>query len=314
MLDRDYDAHVASLVPFYQEDERAVYRVDRRTGTPWVLRLFSLSRPLDRVRGDAAILAYIERHGLPGERLVTATAGATAADWEGRGVLVTQFIPGSRPDRSPVTLRRLGELVGRLHALPPVSADDPFLSRRAGALPKEDLAFGRSCLARVADRVPPERRDEYDTIWATLAATHDCEDLPHTLIHNDCHLANALCAAGGDVVFFDWEGAGQGPTIAALGLLLFSCAIQAPDEPAVPTDPARVDAVIDGYRRWHVPTPAELERLSDAVRVRPAVIAARSLAQGIEREQSADRTGWWARYGEADAVAARARQILERHR
>ncbi len=260
------------------------------------------------------ILAYIERHGLPGERLVTATAGATAADWEGRGVLVTQFIPGRRPDRSPATLRRLGELVGRLHALPPVPADDPFLSRRASALPKEDLIFGRSCLARLANRVPPERRNDYDAIRATLATTHDCEDMPRALIHSDCHLANTLQTSSGDVVLFDWEGAGQGPRIAALGLLLFSCAFQAPEEAAVPADLARVDAVLDGYRRWQGLTCAELERLPDAVRLRPTVVAARSLAHGIEQGQPADQTGWWSRYVEADAVATRARQRMEHHR
>lgn len=312
-MDRDYDAHVAGLAPFFQEDERAVYRVDRRTGAPWVLRLFSPARPLDRVRGDAAILAYIERHGLPGERLVTATGGATAADWEGCGALVTQFIPGRRPDRSPATLRRLGELVGRLHALPSAPNDDPFLARRASALPKEDLAFGRSCLARIAGRVPPERRDEYDAIRTTLAATHDCEDLPRTLIHSDSHLANMRQTSSGDVVLFDWEGAGQGPRIAALGLLLFSCAVQAPGEAAVPADLARVDAVLDGYRRWQGLTPAELERLPDAVRVRPLVVAARSLAHSIDQGRPADPTGWWARYAEADAVAARARQALVHH-
>jgi Ser/Thr protein kinase RdoA (MazF antagonist) len=63
----------------------------------------------------------------------------------------------------------------------------------------------------------------------------------------------------------------------------------------VSTDLARVDVVSEGYRRWHTLTPAELERLPDAVRVRLAVIAARSLARSIEQAQPTGQPGWCAR-------------------
>jgi aminoglycoside phosphotransferase (APT) family kinase protein len=161
-LDRDYDANVAGLASF--SEEGAVYRVDRLTGAPSVLHVFSRSRPLDRV-------------------------GATPPSWR---------------------------------------------------------------------------------IWNAAAFPGD---LPHTLIHNDCHPANALRAASGDVVFFDWEGAGQGPRIAALGLLLYSCSVQAPDEPPMPSDLERVDAVIGGYASRRALTHAEVQCLPDAVQVRPVVVA-----------------------------------------
>jgi Ser/Thr protein kinase RdoA (MazF antagonist) len=208
------------------------------------------------------------------------------------------------------SLAQLGEVVGRLHAIPPASPNDPFLSRRAGSLPREDLAFGRSCLARVAGRIPSERLREFDALSAALEVTNDCEDLPGGLIHPDGHLANALRTPAGRLVLFDWDGAGQGLRIAALGLLLFSCAVQAPEEPFVPPDLSRVDAVLAGYQRHYTLSSAELDRLPDAVRFRPLVIAARTLAASIEKGEAGDVSGWWSRYAEADRVAARARNVV----
>jgi len=313
LLESRYDTHITGSTPFYEEAERAVYRVDRRDGLPWVVRLFPRARSLERVLGAAVVLRHVEQQGIPAERLVAAADGSLVIDLDGCGVLVTRFIPGGRLDRSIDRLRRLGEAVGLLHALPPVPDVDPFLSRRAGALPKEDLAFARACLTRIAGRVPRDLRDEYEDLRVALDATHDCEDLPHGLIHSDCHLANVLRTPGGHVVLFDWEGAGQGPRVADLGLLLYSCAIQAPYEPPGPTNLGRVDAVIDGYARCHTPSRAELDRLPDAARFRPAVIAARELAARVEQGQREDRTGWWTRYAEADAVATCAQQALERY-
>ncbi|HEV2123223.1 MAG TPA: phosphotransferase, partial [Chloroflexota bacterium] len=226
-----------------------------------------------------------------------------------------------RSDRSPETLRRLGEVVGHLHALPPVPEQDPLLQRRAGALPASDLPFGLQCLARIADRVPNEWRAEYTILRACLLATCDCEDLPDSargLIHNDCHLANALRTPPGEVVFFDWDSAGQGPRVAALGLLLYSCAVQAPDDPPIPPDLTRVDHVLDGYCRHHALSDAELRLLPDAVRYRPAVVAARELAATVDHRRAGDlarwHSGWWARFAETDAVATRALTTLERYR
>jgi Ser/Thr protein kinase RdoA (MazF antagonist) len=106
--------------------------------------------------------------------------------------------------------------------------------------------------------------------------------------------------------------------VAALGFLLYSCAVQAPgetrtpDRPAAPLELLRVEHVLEGYRRHQTLTPAELEYLPDAVRFRPAVVAARELAEGIERGTAPDPGGWWERYAEADAVATHARRSLER--
>jgi Ser/Thr protein kinase RdoA (MazF antagonist) len=235
-------------------------------------------------------------------------------------VLVTSLLVGGAPRRTPGVLRRLGESIGRLYALPPVSPQDGALTRPAGAMPREDLAFGLTCLERVAHRVPTGLRAAHAALREALESTRDCEDLPpgaHGLLHSDCHLTNAVEADDGGVAWFDWDGVGVGPRIAALGLLLYSCAVQAPGEHCAPMpapDPSRitwrVEAVLAGYLAHHRPSAAELHYLPDGVRFRPAVVAARSLAEAVERGVAPDDTGWWARYAAADLVAASARRVL----
>jgi len=310
LLETGYGARVAGLRPFYEAPERAVYRVERADGPPWLLRVFGPPRAPERVRGDAAVLRWVAGHGIPAERVVAAAGGGDVLEADGRTLLVTRFVAGRRPDRSPETLCRLGEALGRLHALPPAPDDAPLLHRAGGATPANDLPFGRACLARVAGRVPPGDAARAAALESVLAATRDCASLPQALSHNDCHLANALQTAGGAVVLVDWDGSGRWPRVAALGLLLYSCAVQAPDEPPVPPDLRRVDHVLDGYRRHVRLTAPELDHLPDAVRFRPAVIAARELADEIEQGRPASATGWWVPYPAAEAVAARARTVL----
>jgi Ser/Thr protein kinase RdoA (MazF antagonist) len=182
------------LTPIYEERVKAMYRADRAGGRPWVLRLFSPRRPLERVEGDAAVLRWVARHRLPAERVVATADGEDVVEVDGWGLLVTRFVVGAPAGRSPATLRRLGDILGRLHALPPPASgaeEAALLTRAAGATPANDLPFGRACLARVAGRVPPPLEKRYAALNAAVAKTRDGIGLPHTLSHNDCHLGNA---------------------------------------------------------------------------------------------------------------------------
>ena len=301
------------LTPIYEAAEKAIYRADRPGGPPWVLRLFRPGAPWSGCGATRPCCAGWPATASPPSAWWPPPDGADVVEADGWGLLVTRFVAGAPADRGPATLRRLGELLGRLHALPPPppgAPDAPLLTRAAGATPANDLPFGRACLARVAGRVPPPLAARYEALGAALAATRDGAGLPHALSHNDCHLANARRTPRGRVVLIDWDGAGQWPRVAALGLLLYSCAVQAPGEAPAPADLARVDHVLAGYRRHQTLTPEELEHLPDAVRFRPAVIAARELATSVERGGAPDPAGWGERYAEADAVAARARRVL----
>ena len=324
VLEERYGALTPRFTPFYETADKGVYRVDRGRGAPWVLRHYPATRPMERLHGQVAIMRHVERHAIPAERVVPTSDGADAVELDGRGVLVTTLLEGTVPRRTPESLRRLGESIGRIHALPPGSPEDPWLARPAGAMPREDLAFGRSCLERIRGRVPAEHRPAYESLVSTLQQTRDGTDLPPSafgLLHSDCHMANAAEPPDGSVAWFDWDGAGLGPCMAALGLLLYSCGVRYPGERAsngATREPStladRVEAVLSGYLPFHQPSDAELDYLPDAVRFRPAVVAARELAAAIEQGFAVDHAGWWDRYTDADAVAACAQRFTGRPR
>jgi Ser/Thr protein kinase RdoA (MazF antagonist) len=261
------------------------------------------------VASNAAILQYAAAAGIPAEPLVRAADGRPFVDLDGRAVLVTGHISGDRPPRDAHSLRQLGEIAGRLYSLRP-PPDDPLLNLRAGSLPTEDLASGRAWLATGRARAPTSWRERLDRLDADLAATSDLEHLPRSLIHSDCQLLNAIRASDGRVILIDWEGAGLGPRIVPLGLVLYSTVVQTADEPARPVDLALVEPIAQGFALHASISDAELNHLADAVRFRPLVIAARELARAAREGRIDTAAGWWTRYPAADAIGRRARAAL----
>ena len=127
-----------------------VFRIDRNDGEPWVARAFPPGRPRVGVEGDAAILAFLERHGYPAERVAAENA---VSDFDGSAVLVTRFVEGAQLPDGAEKFAMMGELLGRLHALP----YDDCVSRPGGAsgedpgregTPRQDLLAALSFLRR----------------------------------------------------------------------------------------------------------------------------------------------------------------------
>src|SRR5262245_13033180 len=103
-----------------------VFRIDRAAGSPWVARAFPPARPRAGVEGDAAILRFLERQGYPAERPAVEDP---VSDFDGSGVLVTRFIEGGHLPDGAAKFAMMGDLLGRLHALP----YDDSVSRPGGA-------------------------------------------------------------------------------------------------------------------------------------------------------------------------------------
>ena len=306
LVEKRFGRAVTAATPFYEAPEKAVYRFEIDGGEPLVARLFPADRPGERVAGDAAILRYLEAEGVPAERVVTALDGSPSLRLGDRGVLVTRLIPGGPPDLSAGPLEQMGALLGRLHALPAPAPGDRHLARRAGSLPREDLAVARTWLASAEATLPRQHRALHDTLRRAVEATHDCEDLPLALTHPDCHPGNMVLTPEGRVVLFDWDGAGQGPRVAALGVLLYSCAIGPPFGPPVAPDLSRVDPIMRGYTRHAALSHGEQSHLADAVRFRPLTVAARTLAETACRGEALPTAAWWAGYERAGEIAERA--------
>jgi Ser/Thr protein kinase RdoA (MazF antagonist) len=99
-------------------------------------------------------------------------------------------------------LRRVSATLAEvsLIAVAPGSA----VGRRAGSLPREDLAAARRWLGAVAEKVPSELRHDFDRLSRELADTSDCESAPAGLVHSDCHVGNVVVSHRGPVLF-GWE-------------------------------------------------------------------------------------------------------------
>lgn len=267
------------------ELDLGVYRVDRADGPPWVARVFPATRGESVAAGDAEILRHLQRHGFPSER-VAATEPLSVID--GQAVLVTEFVRGvPRAERAAAIrasggLRRLGEMLGELHALSP---ENGAAARPGGAWhhltdggPAEEIGATRTLLAEYADAAPADRR-QCAMLARELAEADDGAGLPVALIHPDFVLVNVIATAEQGMVLVDWTGAGRGPRAWPLAFLLYAEGAR---------NPPRADLIVSGYRRQVMLEPSEIDRIPAMMRVRPIVLATWGLCLGrLSAEQAA---------------------------
>ena len=270
-----------------------VYRVDRADGPAWVARVFPAERAESAAAGDAEILRFLEQHDFASERVA---APEPISVMLGQPVLVTEYVPPvPRHERAATIrehggLRRLGEMLGQLHALP---ASGGALARPGGAwhhltdgLPRDEIAAAQALLADCQDRVTLADREHYETLRRELADADGGAGLPQALIHPDFVLANVIASAERGPVLVDWTGAGQGPRAWSLAFLLLAEGAR---------NPPRADLVVAGYRRHLSLEPEERRRLPAMMPVRPAVLAAWSFCLGRSSLAEAARTAAEAR-------------------
>ena len=206
-----------------QQLDVGVFRVDRLQGTPMVARLFSARRAHAAVLGDLAVLEQLRAAEFPAERPF---GPGPLTIHDGQSVLVTHFVRGAaksdRPAGDPVVA--LGALVGRLHRARPAGAAD----RPAGALhhyaegtPADELHAARRWLRDIEPRVAAADRDQLDLLRRALAEADDATGLPEAFVHPDPVPKNTVFTKDGPVLV-DWAGAGRGPRLASLTLVLRS--------------------------------------------------------------------------------------------
>jgi Ser/Thr protein kinase RdoA (MazF antagonist) len=244
-----------------------VFRIDRGDGEPWVARAFPPARPRAGAEGDAAILRFLEHHDYPAERLAV---GDPVSDLDDGAVLVTRFVAGTPLPEGAEKFALMGDLLGRLHALPyddaaarpgGASGEDP--GREGG--PRQDLLAALAFLDAVDTRVPAAEREHFESLRAKARAADDGEGLPEALLHgNLLHAPDHAILAGQGPVAINWKASGRGPRLADLAYLLWGTGSWNPRRP----DPERVDAAVAAYRRHVEPTDEELDRLEQVMYVR----------------------------------------------
>lgn len=267
-----------------------VFRIDWGADRPWIARVFPPARPRAAVEGDADILRFLARHDYPAERLAVDDA---VSELDGSSVLVTGLVDGGPLPEGAEKLGMLGDLLGRLHALPPddtggvsrpggAGGDDP---RRAGR-PGQDLLAALTFLDAVDTKVAAAHRERFEQLRDQVRSADDGDGLPEALLHgNLLHAPDHALLTGDGPVAINWKSAGLGPRLADLAFLLWGAAWIGPDA---------IDAVTHAYRRHVEPTDDELDRLESLLYLRPLYLVCfdyrRSLVTGY---QPSGGEGWW---------------------
>jgi Ser/Thr protein kinase RdoA (MazF antagonist) len=258
-----------------------VFRIDRTHGEPWIARAFPPARPMSGVEGDADILRFLERHTFPAERLAV---DDPVSDFGGSTVLVTRFV-AHRPFREvSEKLGMMGDLLGRLHALPL----DESVSRPGGASgedpnhegsPRQDLMAALAFLDAVDTKVAASGRERFEHLRELVLAADDGEGLPEALLHgNLLHNPDHALLTDRGPVGINWMSAGRGPRLADFAWLLWGTW----------RDPVLIDAAVNGYRRHIELTDDEFDRLEGVMYLRPLFLASfivrRNILEGKDED------------------------------
>lgn len=278
--------------------DNGVLRVDRKDGSPWVVRVFPDDRAVSEVKGDAAILSHLEKQGLAAERVA-----APVSTFEGQGVLVTEFVAGGEPKPTMSTVKEMADWLGRLHAL----HRGPAATKRPGgglhlysadASVAAEIDTARQSLADGAFRGTDKRHEQ---LLVALTAADDFSTLPAALTHPDFHFKNVVAGKDG-LVPIDWAGSGRGPRVLALAVLLFYGSL-APKG----WDPKRVEAMMAAYSTHISPTEEELDRLAEAMQHRMLIHSAYNWCVGMARNRKPLPGEWPKNRKLCEEIASRAR-------
>jgi Ser/Thr protein kinase RdoA (MazF antagonist) len=284
-----------------------VFRIDRKDGGPWVARAFPPARPRASVEGDAAILRFLERQDYPAERLAVDDA---VSDFDGSAVLVTHFVESVPLPNGAEKFAIMGDLLGRLHALPfdesvnrpgGASGEDPSREGR----PRQDLLAALSFLDAVDTKVAAADRERFEQLRDQVRSADDGHGLPEGLLHgNLLHAPDHAVVSEQGPVAINWKASGRGPRLADFAYLIWGAGTWSPRRP----NEGWIDAAVNAYRRHVEPTDDELERLEAVMYIRPLYLTCfgfrRAVVEGV-----AFREWWFIRprdYYSSTAAAVRA--------
>jgi Ser/Thr protein kinase RdoA (MazF antagonist) len=258
-----------------------VFRIDSNDGDPWIARAFPPARPKAGVEGDAAILRFLERQDFSAERLAV---DDPVSDFDGSTVLVTRFVANRPFPEVCEKLGMMGDLLGRLHALPL----DESVSRPGGASgedpthegsPRQDLLAALAFLDAVATKVAASERERFEQLREQVLSADDGHGLPEALLHgNLLHSPDHALLTDQGPVAINWKAAGRGPRLADFAWLMWGTW----------QNPVLIDAAVNAYRRHIELTDDELDRFEAVMYLRPLYLACfgyrRNLVNGWDED------------------------------
>jgi Ser/Thr protein kinase RdoA (MazF antagonist) len=217
---------------------RRIIIVEAKEGRS-VAKLFSADRMHDDTRSDIAAISAAAAHDLAPALIPTHSGDPLAHGPWGSGYL-SHFVAGERPASDAVSLRALGDLLGRLHSLP---------------APQSHVRWRD---ARYVDEIRTRATREDTPAWFRDAAARlgPLPECPVGFIHTDAFFNNCLQRTDGSLVLIDWDDAGRGPFITDLAYI---CSCLAWDDEGCA---GLIAAFADGYRPYRRLTRLEVDSAS----------------------------------------------------
>jgi Ser/Thr protein kinase RdoA (MazF antagonist) len=183
---------------------------------------------------------------------------------------VTRFVEGGQLPEGAEKFAMVGDLLGRLHALP----YDDSVSRPGGAsgedpnregTPRQDLLAALSLLDAVDTKVAAAERERFEWLRDKVRSGDDGDGLPEGLLHgNLLHAPDHAILSEQGPVAINWKASGRGPRLADFAYLIWGTGSWNPRRP----NQERIDAAVNAYRRHVEPTDDELDRLEAVMYVR----------------------------------------------
>ena len=188
---------------------------------------------------------------------------------------MTRFVEGVQLPDGAAKFTMMGELLGRLHALPyddsagrpgGASGEDPS---REGT-PRQDLMAALSFLDAVDTRVPAAERERFEQLRDQVRSADDGHGLPEGLLHgNLLHAPDHAVLSEQGPVAINWKASGRGPRLADFAYLIWGTGSWNPRRP----NREWIDAAVNAYRRHVEPTDDELDRLEAVMYIRTLYLA-----------------------------------------
>jgi len=223
--------------------ENRVYQVGIEDDSPLIIKFYRPGRwNAAQLREEHDFCRDLLEHEIPVVAPLPLAEGQTLG--EGHGFYFALFPQrgGQAPDISmPDTLYRLGQWLGRIHAVGEIR---PFVSRPTidilGQLERESQYLLEN------DWIPADLRIGYETLIRDLIdwSSHKVAEAgPYRALrlHGDCHLGNILMRDE-QILFVDFDDARTGPAIQDIWLLLSGSEA----EQAV-----QFAEVLEGYENFH---------------------------------------------------------------
>ena len=252
-----------------------VFRIDRHDGEPWIARAFPPARPRAGAEGDAAILRFLEGQDYPAERPAVDDA---VSGFEDSTVLVTRFVEGD-PLPKGREIAIMGDLLGRLHALP----FDESASRPGGAVgddpsregaPRQDLLASLSFLDTVDTKVAAPHRERFEWLRDQVRSGDDAHGLPEALLHGNLLASpDHVVMAEQAPVAISWKASGRGPRLTDFAYLMWGTWLNQEE----------IDAGVNAYRRYVELTDDELDRLEAVMCLRPLYLMSYVYRRHLDR-------------------------------